>query len=57
MAETLVSPIVTYGSESWTTRKKNRKKNLMHLNYEHNVKTNMEILQEVRPNISLETIT
>jgi len=26
MAETLVFPIVAYGSESWTMRKKDRKK-------------------------------
>ena len=26
IVETLVFPIVTYGSESWTTRKKDRKK-------------------------------
>ena len=34
IAQTLVFPIVTYGSESWTMRKKDRKKkNLMLLKY------------------------
>jgi hypothetical protein len=27
IAETIIFPIVTYGSESWTVRKKDRKKN------------------------------
>ena len=33
ISQTLVFPIVTYGSKSWTMRKKDRKKNLMLLNY------------------------
>ena len=32
IAETLVFPIITHGSKSWTVRKKDRK-NLMLLNY------------------------
>ena len=33
IAETLIFPIVTCGSKSWTMRKKGTKKNLMLLNY------------------------
>ena len=34
IVETMIFPIVTYGSESWTVRKKERKK-LMLLSYGH----------------------
>ena len=35
IVETMVFPIVTYGSESWTVRKKERKKKSMLLSYGH----------------------
>ena len=68
IAETLVFPIVTYRSKRWTMRKKDRKKldafelwvwqKILIVSWtEKKKKTNKEILQKVRPNLSLETIT
>jgi len=33
IAENIISPTVTYGSESWTVRKKGKEKKLMPLSY------------------------
>jgi hypothetical protein len=38
IVETMIYPIVTYGSESWTLRKKERKKKSMLLSYGHGEK-------------------
>ena len=66
IAETLVFPIVTNGSKSWTMRKEDRKNlrvfelwlwwKILRVLWT-DMKTNKEILQKVRPNISLEAMT
>ena len=58
IAPTLVFPIVTYGSESWTMRKKELWVwwKILRVSWKER-KTKKSILQKVRPNISLEDIT
>jgi hypothetical protein len=62
IAETIIFPIVTYGSESWTVQKKDRKK-LTPLSYGRGEKfyeycgqrrTSLSVLEEVKPKRSLE---
>ena len=64
-AETSVFPVVTYGRESWTMRKKERKtmvdafelwvwRTILRV---LRTEKKSEILQKVRPNISLEALT
>lgn len=65
IAETMIFPIVTYGSESWTMRKKERKKiDAFELWTWRSIlgapwtdrRTNLSILDEVQPRRSLEAI-
>ena len=67
IVETMIFPIVTYGSESWTVRKKERKRidafglwtwrRMLRTPWTDR-KTNASIIDEVKPKISLEaTIT
>ena len=60
IAETMIFPIVTYGSESWTVRKKDRKKidtwtwrRILRMPWTDR-RTNVSILEEVKPKRSLE---
>jgi hypothetical protein len=63
IAETMIFPIVTYGSESWTVRKKDRKKidafelwtwrRILRTPWTDR-RTNVSILEEVKPKRSLE---
>jgi hypothetical protein len=63
IAETIIFPIVTYGTESWTVRKKERKKidSFELWTYRRNLRvpwterrTNLSVLEEVKPKRSLE---
>src|SRR5215510_11559174 len=61
--ETIIFPIVTYGSESWTVRKKDRKKidafelwtwrRILRVPWTER-RTKLSVLEEVKPNRSLE---
>jgi hypothetical protein len=63
IAETIIFPIVTYGSESWTARKKERKKiyafelwrwrRILRVPWTER-RTNFSVLEEVKPKRSLE---
>jgi hypothetical protein len=63
IAETVIFPTVTYGSESWTVRKKERKKidafelwtwrRILRVPWTEK-RTNLSVLEEVKPKRSLE---
>ena len=63
IAETIIFPTVTYGSESWTVRKKGRKKivafelrmwrRILRVPWTEK-KTNLSVLEDVKPKRSLE---
>jgi hypothetical protein len=63
IAETIIFPTVTYGSESWTVRKKGRKKNyafelwtwrrILRVSWTEK-RTNLSVLEDVKPTRSLE---
>ena len=63
IAETVIFPAVTYGSESWTVRKKERKKTdafelwmwrrIIRVLWTEK-RTNLSVLEEVKPKRSLE---
>jgi len=63
IAETVIFPAVTYGSESWTVRKKERKKidafelwtwrKILRVPWTDK-RTNFSVLEEVKPKRSLE---
>ena len=63
VAETVIFPTVTYGSESWTVRKKERKKvdafelwmwrRILRVPWTEK-RTNLSVLEEVKPKRSLE---
>jgi hypothetical protein len=63
IAETIIFPTVTYGSESWTVRKKDRKKidafelwtwrKILQVLWRDR-RMNLSVLEEIRPKRSLE---